>query len=265
MTYRGPDSPAATVTGSCVDKAGNSGTRSFTLRYDGTGPDTRAAPNRAPDANDWYGDPVTVSFSGEDAVSGLDSCEPPTAYEGPDSPLVEVAGVCLDRAGNAGVASFPLHFDATAPQITAVNPDRPPDANGWYNRRLTVGFHGTDATSGIEACSEASYAGPDAGSASLSGSCRDFAGNVSAAASFALRYDGTPPAWLTSRPEPETGRSRSPGRRPRTRPAWRFAGQGRLVYQGSGSSFTDTRLTNGPATATPSAPSTRRRTPSKRP
>ena len=214
------------MTGSCVDKAGNSGTRSFTLRYDGTGPDTRAAPNRAPDANDWYGDPVTVSFSGEDAVSGLDSCEPPNSVRGPRQPLVEVAGVCLDRAGNAGVASFPLHFDATAPQITAVNPDRPPDANGWYNRRLTVGFHGTDATSGIEACSEASYAGPDAVSASLSGSCRDFAGNASAAASFALRYDVTPPSLADVAARAGNGTVTLPGRRPRTRPAWRFAGQG---------------------------------------
>jgi hypothetical protein len=245
VTYRGPDSPVATVTASCVDKAGNSGTRSFSLRYDATGPDARAAPSRAPDANDWYGDLVTVTFSGDDAVSGLDSCEPPAAYEGPDSALVELAGVCLDRAGNATVASFPLHFDATAPQVTTVNPDRPPDANGWYNRRLTVGFHGTDATSGIETCSEASYAGPDAGSASLSGSCRDRAGNVSAAASYALRYDGTPPSLAAVSARAGNGTVTLTWTASPDATDVEIRRAGRLVYQGSGASFTDTRLTNG--------------------
>ena len=85
------------------------------------------------------------------------------------------------------------HFkrDVTPPTATPV-PARPPDANGWYNHPLTVTFSGSDATSQIESCTQAAYAGPDSSNTSVSGSCRDNAGNQSAA-SYALKYDATPP------------------------------------------------------------------------
>ena len=40
-------------------------------------------------------------------------------------------------------------------------PDRGPDANGWYNHGLNVGFSGSDGVSGISSCSSGSYSGPD--------------------------------------------------------------------------------------------------------
>jgi hypothetical protein len=245
VTYAGPDSGAASVTGTCFDRAGNSGARSFALRFDGTGPEARAIANRAPDANDWYRASVTVSFAGEDAVSGLESCDAPIGYDGPDSAIAELAGVCVDRAGNASVASLPLHFDATAPQVTTVSPERPPDANGWYNRRLAVRFHGADATSGIDSCTEATYAGPDAGAVSLGGFCRDVAGNASAGASFALRYDATAPhlAAVTATPGNRTV-ALSWMSSPDTTGV-EIRRSGKLAYQGSGLRFTDTGLENG--------------------
>jgi large repetitive protein len=245
VTYRGPDSGAAEVTGTCVDRAGNSGARSFSLRYDGTGPEASAVASRAPDTSDWYRLPVTVAFTGQDAVSGLESCDPPTEYGGPDSALAVLAGVCVDRAGNGSVAAFAMHFDATAPQVDAVTPERAPDAAGWYNRRLAVAFHGTDATSGVEACTQTTYAGPDTGGTALEGSCRDHAGNVSAAASFALRYDGTAPSIGTV--------SAKAGNRVVSL-SWTASADAtsvevrrgeRLVYEGSAASFTDTGLENG--------------------
>ena len=58
-------------------------------------------------------------------------------------------------------------------------PSRSPDSNGWYNHALSVGFSGTDATSGMDSCvPPQSYSGPDNANASVSGSCRDRAGNV---------------------------------------------------------------------------------------
>ena len=39
QSYSGPDSQNASVSGSCVDHAGNTSVRSFALSYDGTGPD----------------------------------------------------------------------------------------------------------------------------------------------------------------------------------------------------------------------------------
>ena len=94
------------------------------------------------------------------------------------------------------------HFkrDATPPTVTPV-PARQPDANGWYNSPLTVTFSGTDATSQIASCTQATYAGPDSPNTSISGSCRDNAGNQTAA-SYALKYDATPPTLGSLRVTP---------------------------------------------------------------
>ena len=244
-SYAGPDSAEASFSGACVDKAGNQGTGSFALRYDGTGPTVRPIPSREADSGGWYNHALTVSFAGEDLVSGLESCGGPESYEGPDSGLALVGGICLDKAGNVGLASFPLAFDATAPQVTGATPSRAPDAKGWYNRPLAVTFHGTDPTSTILACTEAAYSGPDAVATAVHGSCRDRAGNVSAAGSFALRYDATAPSL--------TGVRAKAGNRSAVL-SWTASPDttlieihrsGKLVYRGSGRSFTETRLENG--------------------
>jgi hypothetical protein len=88
--------------------------------------------------------------------------------------MAVVGGICVDKAGNAGVGSYALQFDATAPQVTGASPARQPDSNGWYNQPLD--------------------AGPDAGAVSISGFCRDRAGNRSRDSSLALKYDATPPS-----------------------------------------------------------------------
>ena len=56
--------------------------------------------------------------------------------------------------------------------VPTVTRSRAPDANDWYNHPLSVAFAGHDITSGVEACSQATYAGPDNPSASVSGTCR---------------------------------------------------------------------------------------------
>jgi hypothetical protein len=244
-SYAGPDSASASFSGACLDKAGNRGTKQFPLAYDGTGPQVNASASRAADSGGWYNRPLGVSFAGSDAVSGLESCAPPESYGGPDGASAVVAGICLDKAGNAGIGSLALRYDATAPQVSGAHPSRPPDANGWYNQPLAVSFHGSDATSEIEACTEARYAGPDAGAASVSGSCRDRAGNGSAAASFALRYDATPPS-LTGVTVKGGNRTAVLGWTASADTALVEIRRGaRVVYRGTRRSFTDTRLENG--------------------
>jgi hypothetical protein len=59
---------------------------------------------------------------------------------------------------------------------------------------VTIGWSGSDATSGLAGCTPPlTYGGPDAASAAPSGSCTDQAGNVAALA-FPLRYDATAPS-----------------------------------------------------------------------
>ncbi|HEV3478929.1 MAG TPA: hypothetical protein VG144_05720 [Gaiellaceae bacterium] len=245
VTYAGPDAAAASVRAACVDRAGNEGTRAFALAYDATGPRVAVAPGREPDANGWYNRPVTATFSGQDAVSGVASCTGPESYDGPDSALAVIGGFCLDRAGNAGLASLAVPFDATPPQVFGATPERGPDANGWYNRPLVVGFHGSDATSAIDHCTEARYAGPDATAASLQGSCRDRAGNASADGSFTLRYDATGPVLTGVTAKAGNGSAELSWSASADTVRVEVHRAGRLVYRGAERRFKDTRLANG--------------------
>jgi large repetitive protein len=252
LSYNGPESANASVSGTCVDSAGNESVQSsFGFKYDATGPAVIPSPAREPDSNGWYNHSLSVSFAGSDGASGLASCAPSQSYEGPDSVFAVVTGTCTDNAGNVGLGSLALKYDSTAPQVVGASPDRAPDGNGWYNHALTVSFLGSDATSQIEACTAAGYAGPDNPSASVSGSCRDRAGNPSGASPFAFKYDASAPAlvsltvkagnrgavlrWVASPDTSLVEIVRTAGAR----------GLVVTVYRGTGRSFTDTRLENG--------------------
>jgi hypothetical protein len=190
--YSGPDNANASVSGSCVDRAGNTTLHSFGLSYDATGPGVTAAPARIPDSNGWYNQPLRVTFEGADATSGVDSCTAPQVYSGPDDADALVSGFCVDRAGNATATVLSLSYDSTEPSVTAT-PVRGPDSHGWYNHPLTVGFSGSDATSSIESCTQATYSGPDTPIAFVGGSCRDRAGNQGTGG-LVIKYDATAPA-----------------------------------------------------------------------
>ena len=81
-TYSGPDG-TGTLSGSCSDNAGNSGSGSVAIRYDATAPVVKGiTPSRAPDSAGWFNKPVDVQFGGEDAGSGVASCTK-VAFVGP--------------------------------------------------------------------------------------------------------------------------------------------------------------------------------------
>ena len=135
--------------------------------------------------------------------------------------------------------------------MAAAAAERAADANGWYNRPLTVSSSGTDATSGMASCSSARYAGPDNARAAVVGSCADIAGNVTTT-SFPFKYDSTAPsimavimklgnrsaqiAWRKSTDTQVVEVPRAPGRK----------GEGEtVVYRGSTTGFLDTGLVVG--------------------
>jgi hypothetical protein len=99
----------------------------------------------------------------------------------------------VTQQGDTASRGVRVMIDRTAPVVTGAAATRPADANGWYRSPLQVAFSGTDATSGVDGCTTATYGGPDSGSATVSGTCRDRAGNVSQASAFGLRYDATAP------------------------------------------------------------------------
>jgi hypothetical protein len=144
-----------------------------------------------PGANGFYVSNVTLSWRVEDPESIIletQNCGARTLVtDTADTPIE-----CYARSdGGETRVTVHIRIDKTPPVVSAVF-SRPPDASGWYNHALTVGFWGTDAISGIESCSQAIYAGPDNPNASVGGLCRDRAGHQTAA-SAAFKYDATPP------------------------------------------------------------------------
>jgi hypothetical protein len=116
-TYGGGDGASVGVSGACTDNAGNTSVASLvTLQYDATPPAVAAATDRPP-TGAWYRKPVTVSFGGTDATSGLGACSAPVRYAGPDGEAATVKGSCTDNAGNGAEASHTFKYDATAPKL----------------------------------------------------------------------------------------------------------------------------------------------------
>ena len=99
------DTTATTLT--CrAESDGGITTVGKTFKIDKTAPGASSDPARAADANGWYNHALTVSYSGSDATSGVDSCSAPKTYSGPDSASATLSGTCTDKAGNTGQAPY---------------------------------------------------------------------------------------------------------------------------------------------------------------
>ena len=251
QTYSGPDGAAAQITGTCTDLAGNSATKTVTVKYDTTDPTVSdATPDRQPDHGGWYNAPVKFTFHGSDALSGIASCDS-KSYSGPDDGSAQVDGSCVDAAGNSASKTVALKFDDTPPTISSVNADRPPDHGGWYTHPVTFSFHAYDVTSGGAACAAVTYSGPDAGSASVTGKCTDAAGNT-ATKTVTLNYDSSAPAKSKLYAVPankSVDLSWTPvgdaDKYVITRTAAVGAATATPIYSGSGTHFVDSGLANG--------------------
>ena len=133
------------------------------------------------------------------------------------------------------------------------NADRATDAGGFYNHPLTAS---------VDWCRRRPRAsprarhlrtrGPDGTGISLTGTCKDKAGNVSPPVPFVFNYDATPPALTAVSATPDDAGARlawqASGAATVTvmrSPAGARAAQSEVVYDGTGDAFTDTGLKNG--------------------
>ena len=154
-----------------------------------------ATPSRGPDANGWYNDPFTVSFSGADVgPSGNVTCAADVTYSGPDTSADSITRSCSDAAGNSAGATFTFKYDDTGPGATAT-PERATDHNGWYNEPVTITFGavGVDLSDPVVCDGPETYSGPDGEDTSVSGDCTDAAGNTTTA-TFTFDFDDTDPS-----------------------------------------------------------------------
>jgi hypothetical protein len=84
---------------------------------DRTPPTVTGIFSREPDTvNKEYNHPVTVNWTGvdEQGGSGIDHCDVPTTYSGPDGVAIVLEGHCFDKAGNKGTGNVTLNFNSAA-------------------------------------------------------------------------------------------------------------------------------------------------------
>lgn len=181
------------VPGTAIDNAGNSATDPATVSVDLTKPTITAAASPPPNVNDWNNSDVTVTFTCQDALSGIDTCSD-AATLSTESAGQTVEGAAVDNAGNSeSVTSSTINIDKTSPTISGhVVEAMPP--SGWYPGDVHVHWTCGDALSGIDgACPADSLVDGEGGDLSASVSVSDLAGNQASATVDGIKIDRTAP------------------------------------------------------------------------
>jgi hypothetical protein len=164
------------ATGTATDRAGQSGSGGVDgINIDSTKPTITVATTATKNADGWYKQPVTFTFTCNDALSGVKSCPAPvTVDEGKNQ---TVTGQTEDKAGNtASVTVTDVNVDKTPPTLTAT-PNKT-EVNGWFNEPVTYTFTCTDATSLIKGTCPAPITQGETTGKAISASVSDFAGNT---------------------------------------------------------------------------------------
>jgi hypothetical protein len=191
-----------TITYWSVDLAGNEEARAETntvpVNVDTIAPTIHGSQSPAANPFGWNNTDVKVSFTCDDADSGIDGvagCAGDTTLTN-DGAGQQVHGDAVDVAGNRSGTDFgPVDIDKVKPTLRGVLPDA--NGAGWYHSDVKVSWVGDDALSGIDEASQPADSivtgeGSDlsAGPATI----EDRAGNVSNAATVSgIMIDRTAP------------------------------------------------------------------------
>lgn len=178
------------ISGTAVDSAGNQTILSVPVSIDRTIPVITAVASPTPNAAGWNNADVTVTFTCQDALSGIAACTQ-TLSVVQESSANTVSGAALDVAGNTASAQVVVKLDKTPPTL---QPVLSPAANaaGWNNTDVTVGFDCHDTLSGVSNCTGPLTISQEDPGWTVAGSASDFAGNT-ATTSVVVRIDKTPP------------------------------------------------------------------------
>jgi type VI secretion system secreted protein Hcp len=158
----------------------------------------------SPNANNWYNSPVTITWNGNDGTgSGVESCDSPTVYSGPDGNLIPISGTCIDKSGNIGTGSVNVNYDSTLPSISGA-PTTAPNANNWYNSDVQVHFTCADSTSGPVTSFFDVFVTTEGTAQSASGTCTDLADNSVSLVIPDINLDKTSPVLAITGNNPES-------------------------------------------------------------
>jgi hypothetical protein len=147
-TTVGGDTTGQTLSCSATNTEGLGAQVSVVVKVDTTGPSVAAEPTSKPAQRGWYTQPLSVAFSGVDAVSGISGCTAPVGYSGPDTKSAVVSGSCTNGAGLSTSATTTLKYDSSPPEVTPSITGRL-GANGWYSGDVTVSWAVSDPVSDV--------------------------------------------------------------------------------------------------------------------
>ncbi len=206
----GPDSTVSSegagqqVQGDTQDVAGNANSTTVgPINIDKTPPTLTGAATTDPNSDFWYQGDVSIRWTGEDGLSGIDPATQPadSTITGEGRNLGASASIA-DNAGNVGTGSVNgINIDRKPLTITGVLPAGK-NAAGWYRGDVTVGFTCADpsladgtAGSGVAACpSDVVLKGDGANQSLTSAAATDIAGNVSTGKTISgINIDGHAP------------------------------------------------------------------------
>ncbi|MDP9374542.1 MAG: PxKF domain-containing protein [Chloroflexota bacterium] len=203
-----PDTPVTnegagqSVSGTATDNVGKTASTTVgDINIDKTKPTLTGAATTAPNAAGWYKGDVSVKWTGQDGLSGIDPATQPAdstiTSEGNNLGAGPVS--ISDKAGNVGSGSVSgIKIDRTAPTISGktVNEDgtaRNANAAGWFNSAVRVRFACTDALSGVQECASDVVLSTDGANQSASGSATDMADNAGSMTVRGINIDSKAP------------------------------------------------------------------------
>lgn len=205
----GPDQTVASegenqsVKGDTQDVAGNANSVTVDkISIDKTAPSLTGAPTGDSNGGEWYRGDVSIAWTGQDGLSGIDpGTQPANSTISGEGRSLGASAKISDKAGNEGTGSVTgINIDRTPLSITAQLPAGK-NAAGWYRGDVTVGFSCSDpaladgsAGSGVGSCpSDAVLSGDGANQSVTSGTATDVAGNTSTKTVTGINIDGHEP------------------------------------------------------------------------
>lgn len=182
-----------------VDNAGNrdAAPASYGWFVDNTPPQIVPVVSGVRGNLDWYVSDVQVSWQVSDAESAVTSTGCNAVTLNSDTPGASFTCTATSVGGTTS-KTVTVKRDATAPVIVAAA-TAAPNAAGWYNGDVTVGFSCSDATSGSVGCPGAQVLSVE-GTAVMSASrtITDAAGNSATSNAVTVKIDRTAPTLTPS-------------------------------------------------------------------
>lgn len=181
------------VSGTAVDNAGNIANIVISnINIDKTPPAISGATTVSPNEYGWYNSDVTVQFTANDALSGIEVVTPNKILSD-EGGAQSATGMAIDLAGN--VAEFTLtdiNIDKTAPMISGAS-TMPPNSFGWYNTDVIIEFEASDVLSGIALMPSDITITGEGQDLSATGTVTDKAGNSATAVVCGINIDKSLP------------------------------------------------------------------------